>query len=69
MEQDFNIQEFLAVFLYADERISMKAVQMLANSQFPIYHLKFGWSPPQLDSLHFKDIRKSYQKNDEIVER
>ena len=44
----------LALFFYADEKISTKAIQLLEQSQFPIYNLKFGWRPPESNSLHFK---------------
>ena len=50
----FQHTRILAVFLHADEKTSTKAIHLLANSQFPIYHLKDGWTAPETDSLHFQ---------------
>ena len=51
---NFTYSRILAIFLYADEHTSRKVIQILTHSQFPIYHLKFGWTPPPGNSLYFR---------------
>ena len=59
---NYEDTRILAILIYADDTLSSTAVQLLANSKFPIYHLKSGWEPPKVDNLHLKNRKNVFSE-------
>ena len=52
----------LAILVFADNEFSNKLTQSLANTQFPIYHLKIGWRRPLPLAESFKKYSYAFSE-------